>query len=731
MAAPTLNCFSINPENFKLCILEKGDSIYYYDSDGKTLISGKSSSTGNKVKEFDYQTMIQNYGLPFNFSILLHIMAQDVDFMKEFLEMAIKENEKDPIILTYVESTSTTTLEKIYNGHKETTYELCELKEDEFDRKKFYSVIMESGITSDEYEIPKNERIDINNINDNVDKYYSVDYYKQETISNAGSLYVTKADTWLKTTSKEISELETPRIDGEGEEPNVVVDISREQATLFDNNDEYLLTKIKIKIKETQKTTIEGKRYTVTDNESKINVDNFVNLIKKYPKVRGNLESAPNLIFSKLQENENTQRLEKVMRYVLSMLTGNNYGVTTLEELEMILRDTFNFVRGTSTENYIKAWENGGLWLYETGQSENIPLKYLTADGSNYIVYEDGSAGHNNIAYGWATFITNSSNVRATHPIYGEGYYNWEEAFASEGIDVKGLYEGAYVDKEKATIVFQKYILPRFIGTVDDYLTTHLPEYEFSRQQKDALTSICYQYGNISGFADAYKSSLNPDGSINAEKLRTSYSRFNYSSTINDRKYANWLLFTQGKYIDRAGNELKLGGSIVEAAYAVADHFINSGVDVHYAGSDVDGATPNGRHCIYSNIVGSWEKPIEQPETYGVVCATFVALSIWQAGLMDEATINQYGYNACGGIDDMITKSKYAEEWETILFWDDLQEGDIVWMEGHVFIYMNGDKCLDQGFCVISSGGSDNRGNLVNASGYRTKFIKGYRYIGK
>ncbi len=69
------------------------------------------------------------------------------------------------------------------------------------------------------------------------------------------------------------------------------------------------------------------------------------------------------------------------------------------------------------------------------------------------------------------------------------------------------------------------------------------------------------------------------------------------------------------------------GGTLVEAAYEVADHFLNSGVTVHYAGSSVLEATNNGRYCIFNDIQGAWDKPIQDPSRYGVICATYVSFS--------------------------------------------------------------------------------------------------------
>ena len=176
-------------------------------------------------------------------------------------------------------------------------------------------------------------------------------------------------------------------------------------------------------------------------------------------------------------------------------------------------------------------------------------------------------------------------------------------------------------------------------------------------------------------------------------------------------------------------------GSLVEAGYAVGDHFLDSGVVVHYAGADVAFATDNGRHCVYGNIQGAWDKPIENPERYGVVCATFVSLAIWQAGLMDAATINQYGYNGTGGVANMINNSSYSKQWEKITDFDELQDGDVVITKGenwgHIWIYVEGCKCLDQTYCVVNSDGSGGATrSTYSARGNNIYFVEGYRYIG-
>lgn len=169
-----------------------------------------------------------------------------------------------------------------------------------------------------------------------------------------------------------------------------------------------------------------------------------------------------------------------------------------------------------------------------------------------------GSSEHNNIAYGLTTFTSSKNNVKTTHPEYGEGYYNWQSEFLAHEIDVTTLSTGDYVNK-KTTISMFNYLLKKYKESVESFLATNIPEYEFSKEQIDSLTAVCYQYGNIEIFPNAYRNSLNTDGTLDAQKLSQNYSPFKNTEENGSNTYANWILFTEGKYLDKYGNEIKSG----------------------------------------------------------------------------------------------------------------------------------------------------------------------------
>ena len=467
--------------------------------------------------------------------------------------------------------------------------------------------------------------------------------------------------------------------------------------------------------------------FTATDKNGEDEIG-FLYIYDKYRKQGVDLyleNDAEDQLFSLLEKKSTTQNLSEVMKYLLYVYDGIDRGV---RELKITIIDIAGMkgIKGNSTENYIKAWENGALWLYETGQSTVFPTGYLTDDGLNYIVFEDGSAGHNNIAYGWATFISDSNNGNTYHSTYGTGYYNWETEFAAVGIDVRTLKEGAPVDKKSTDEVFQNEILPYFEDAVDQYLQNHLPEYEFSQAQKDALISIHYQYGNINGFADAFKSSLNDEGVIDAENLRLNYSRFNYSGTVNDRKYANWLLFTQETYIDRSGNEIKaLGGDILNIAKTIHDYMSDPEHLYYYCligKSDYEYVhRNNGLSC---GLAQTFEES-QKPGNYGyrlTCCATYVSWVLQEAGYIEEH------YDSTNLEDALL--GKYQDEWIPVDSYDDLEPGDIVFMDtnggnngerSHVQIYV-GDNCW-----YNTGGNSSIHAVEPEYDNARDKFVSAYR----
>lgn len=444
--------------------------------------------------------------------------------------------------------------------------------------------------------------------------------------------------------------------------------------------------------------------------------------VVKYPDLYGKIKEKSNvgagdllvngaeMFFLLLEESKNTQGLADVMRYILYLYSGNDYGVTSLN-FDMFASDKFISVGASGLgvfKEYLHTWENAG------GPPTN-------ADGTKYIIEDDG-AGNPTVGYGI--------------DIFNGGF---APLFESAGYSTQ---IGAEVDKE-----FVDSLEEQEISSNLEQIRAITSGLNLTDYQIHALVSRAYNCG-VSGatgvrngktFVQAYneywdqeKDDLYDGKNSAADFTHLLYTKYmnqpttsngQYMAGLERRRKSEWILFQTG-YYNVINQWYTKTGELVSSAYSVADHFINSGVTVHYAGNDVEGAVNNGRHCVYGNIQGSWDYPISDSENYGVVCATFVSLAIWKAGLIDEATINNYGYNSCTGVTSMLADAG----WEKIYSASELQPGDVVFQPGHVMIYVGDGKIIDQNYCAVESDGKDIRGTELPVPS--SQFSYAYRYVG-
>lgn len=304
----TLGWFSINPNTFKLCIATQNPSIEYKDFSGAT-----TSIEGGGIvkKEIDYQKYVKNHVTPVKFLLVLHLVSQDVEFMEDVLDLALGKGKINPIELTYVDTKYITTEQHDYNGKINYSY---------------------SNGQYDSLGLPKST--DINN--SNVGQYYDAAYHQKITSMYTGRLCVSNANTWLISSSKSISEKANVAGSGTGGpttgEPTLVKSDSIDATSFYvtdpSTGENIMITMTgKITINEIVSTSNSLTEFTVVDKQKQIKVDEFIELIQKYPKVLNRFITAPSNIFYYLHQSENTQIHEKIMRYVLYRLTDIDYGV--------------------------------------------------------------------------------------------------------------------------------------------------------------------------------------------------------------------------------------------------------------------------------------------------------------------------------------------------------------------------------------------------------------------
>lgn len=446
---------------------------------------------------------------------------------------------------------------------------------------------------------------------------------------------------------------------------------------------------------------------------------NFSTIYMSSDAARNNITGAEDWLFEVLANNETTANMVELTKYMLYCATGMDFGVKTYE-FELYNIADFTGV-GTSSEElfleYLHYWESSG----------NPPTN---ADGTKYIIHDDG-AGHPTVGNG-----VDIENSGYKQEFIDAGYTDF-----SIGVEI----DKGFVDSIEVMIIDEK-----TSGVEDRVSGLGLTDYQLNALKSRAYN--CGVYGeppdlpgalgprNGKTFEEAYDVYWTEEDDLFEEKVEipdfthSLYVNYmdepvtakdvGYLPGLERRRKSEWALFQTGYY----GYETNIdkwhpsGGAIVDAAYAVADHFMNSGVTVHYAGDDVSGATNNGRICIYENIEGSYRIPIENPQRFGVVCATFVSLALRDAGIFSDDTINGYYYNSCGGVTSMLQDAG----WQRITSYSELQPGDIWFEPGHVAIYVGDGKYIDQAYCVITSSGKDKRGQLRTANS--SKFSYAYRY---
>ena len=450
---------------------------------------------------------------------------------------------------------------------------------------------------------------------------------------------------------------------------------------------------------------------------------NFATLFMSSRSARNCLIGTESWLFEILASNETTVNMVEMTQYLLYRATSLDFGVKTFEFQLYNIQDFREVGESsvTALKQYIRYWEASGA----------APMN---ADGTKYIIHDDGSG---NPTVGYGIDIENS------------GY---KQRFIDSGYT--DLSIGAEIDVEFVDSLEEK-------KKQDDIeeIKSRLNGLELTDYQLNALLSRSYNCGvygeppankpgalgprNGKTFMEAYEVYWTEEDDLFGEKnaspnfnhsLYTTYmnvpvtSKDGYQPGLERRRKSEWALFQTGYY----GYETNIdkwhpsgGAEIVDAAYRVADHFINSGVKVHYAGRSVYGVghpKDNKRVCVFEDIEGAYTFPIQNPGKYGVVCATFVSLALRDAGIFDDNTINKYYYNSCGGVTDMLQDAG----WQRITSYSELQPGDIWFEEGHVAIYVGDGKYIDQSYCVISSSGNDNREKFNTAKA--NNFMYAYRY---
>ena len=682
-----LEKFSINPENFNLMIAEQSTEKQTYKDFDKKVIDNKSSSSGISIagdpKEgIDYIKLIQNYGAPFNFFLSMHMIALDADFMNDLVDMVLNGN--SPIVLTYVDSMSTEQIEYNYSGittnyNRTTGYTV----QDDGTRKMLTPAIEKLTSTT----------INNDNVKDYDPIYSSItvnDYWQLTSTYSSGNIYITSADTWLKKTKKKIEDKSVPEtsetvITNPDFVPEKSAAIKIESSE--DPDTKKKTEKWKYSVLEEYKEEVTNKRknavYTVVEEENKIKVEEFIDFIEQYPDVVDNLKSAPSQLFYSLENDESTQKLAQVMRYVLLHLTGTDYGVT-LQQLEYLLTDQEEYVSGSKLlREYIRCWE------HSTPPPTN-------ADGTCYIIETDG-AGHPTVGYGI--------------DIENGGY---KDLFLANGypINIGGEVPRDFVDKLEDKAVKGKLESVKSI-TSGLNLTSY---------QINALVSRAYNCGTsgalevergkeLLNFVDSYKKYWNQEKDDQYEE-RNNVADFKhelyiqymskpvtsegaYMPGLERRRKSEWTLFQTG-YYDVLGKWSTSGDDIV----SIADE-IHKYMEAHNYTYCVLVDYDQGDECVQKAKAHGLNVTFEEStkEHHNTCCATYVSWVLQEAGYIERSEHTNGAY----AMKDLLLR----KGWIQITNPADFLPGDVLYYSrGHVDIYAGDNTKYNAGSGGVIRGAS-------------------------
>ena len=684
-----LKYFSINPENFKLCIAVKSTTIQYDANDNPI-----NTTSSIEKQELEYQTAIQNYSTPFNFFLTLHMISLDEKFMNELVNGILEKDE--PIVLTYVESTNITTTNKEYTG-TEITVNVTEKKE------QLPSGEIVDGVGNPTASIEKNKPIS----NDDIEDYYKYmdeppAYFKEEKIKNTGVLQVTKADSWLKSVEKTIGEVAS-QIVNEGESNETIVEENMTIETSDSGKDEnniITIEKKKLDVRISEKTIItsENRRYAVVDKENEIKVDDFIDLIKKYPKTENNFVNSPSNIFDLLHKDEMTQQHEKIMRYVIFQLNGIDYGVS-LEDLEYLLSDSFNVASAsTLLKEYIRYWENSG------GAPTN-------ADGTKYIIESDGY-GNPTVGYGidiknggyTQIFIDNGYPTE----IGGEVDVEFVDALEEQEIadclaSVKAKTSGLDLTQYQINALVSRSYNCGVAGAIDvergspsmDFVDSYNAYWNQERddlfEEKSSTPDFSHQ------LYEQYMKKPNTAKTANGSE---------FSPGLERRRKSEWALFQTGYY----GYETNIdkwhtsGADICAIAEEIHSYMeANNYTYCVYGGNDYEECGSYGKSCGLSSTFES-----SKTGNKTTCCATFVSWVLQEAGYLSSAEHENSANGLASRLESM--------GWIRVSI-SELEMGDVLCRDHHVEIYAGDNTSYNAG-----------SGNAIRSAAPASTNVNGFSY---
>lgn len=560
---------------------KKLDSIknsYSIDEEGKLVIpqwtvkktevyrGAKTEETIITLRHIDYKSVISQYTTPVNFLIYLTMVSQNPEFVRAVTEL-IKQNTKiditilDTVTTTVNKDTETWTTKSKTREKRETQHTEREgpiRSKDPVNHKKETIITTTSTVPMLKVTYAKTwfseQRVTYNLTQQDPYKNSESYTYEDETEPDNDTIKNGETRSWRTNHKREITTTRTGTVYKEGTRSDVTYLGGKkgDPGVTPDSYKDATKKEVQLNFKIDEKSRFVG----LMDDYFKIpNSDEFeaAGII--------NLPDGAEWLFELLKKDSALQNLEKVMRYVMQIYTGRDYGATS-DDLNIF--DIRNFVsvstKGGALEEMIKSYENNALRTYMNGEIELYEgvQKYVNKEKTRYKMFHTSFDNCLNFSYG--VMVRNSS-----------GKLNNEQLFRDEGLDLQKLVDEynsgktVEVDVEKIDRIFSKIVSQK----KDEVKSVFEKQgVELKTNEIDALVCVSYQYGNfgqynniVGLYKDYYANGSNIQKFRNNAQAQVGGGGTDHIFTDDtSRKIANWRLFHEGKYILSDNTEIPAGG---------------------------------------------------------------------------------------------------------------------------------------------------------------------------
>lgn len=584
-----------------LVIAQYVEVITEITSDVPGISSSSDKSFTISQVSVDYKAMLDSYAMPFNFLWALLVKCTEGEFVNEVAKLALDSE----ITITAFDNLSTTVETEVTSYKVEiTTTELNQETGEE-----------ETTTTTETRHVTK----------------------VVTTNTDTVSVNVTYADVWMAKYSieytQEVSELAPSSDEETVQKENATKQKVSSNTSITEKDSTYSMST-------SSKIYKEGTPVVEEKTDPNATEKNFVTLLKEYKRAEEKIMDAPTWLFEMMKTSGKTSDMIDLVKYLLYKATGEDLGVTELNE-SWLKPSTFTSINNSGSQQLIEY-----IHMLEGGYSPK-----MNADGTKYIVVDDG---YGNAAVGWGVDIFNS------------GY---ADKFIQAGYSTE---VGAEIDKE-----FVDAIEAEIISNIAQEVNNRTSGLNLKGYQKNALISRAYNCGvngalglrNGLTFVEAYQKYWNEATDDYYERqsnvanysheLYTEYmidprtSNGRYSDGLAKRRKSEWTLFQTGYYDVLNQRHSEGSATIIEAAHKIHKHM----EDYKYTYSLT---TLPGTANIAWNMRTA-------------CCATYVDWVLAEAGYKkaDESLI----HGAC-----TLFRVYQEKGFMVIENYSDLQPGDIVFM---------------------------------------------------